>query len=495
MLKQCDLKKPTCSPCHRAQQACQGYRDTDTIRFDDQTDLIRTRTLGQKTLTKPKDPPVPMKLRHLPQDLQVIGRQMFFAYYVSDFSHTWDFVFQYTDVTTAPEHLSLGIDAVSLAFLSHQVSSPTAKRMGTRKYVEALRKVNKAVQDPDTAAKMSTFEAALLLDLFEKMMISISETNAARHAHVEGALALVKLRGISNFHKGPELRALLGLSLNATICSLSTGNPIPQEVREIRKHASQFVDTTYPKWRLSECILDVTDLPHDLPISPLARVARNSALDRRLETISREAGPAWSYARNFVSAHDPRVCVPDGFFPLYDVYPDRTITQMWNTLRLTRIQLCEDIVESCLSLHDAESIAESQRAKQVILEMVREVCASCPQMTNCAYAARQKLPSGVSPETQHSHTMAHLLDVYVMIFALFVVAWARNCPEKAREWAVGQLEHVAEHFGIREAANVLVVLRGRGKGDRGDPWYVYCHWGGAMFAESYRFGTTYDVRP
>lgn len=94
------------------------------------------------------------------------------------------------------------------------------------------------------AVKLSTLESALLLDLFEKMMLSNAETNASRHAHVEGALALVKLRGVEQFRQGPELRALLGLSLSATIFSLSTGRAIPDEVRQIRRHAAQFVDTS-----------------------------------------------------------------------------------------------------------------------------------------------------------------------------------------------------------------------------------------------------------
>lgn len=399
---------------------------------------------------------------------------MFFAYYVSDFSHTWDFLFSNLDPSVTPEHLSLGIDAVSLAFLSHQVSSPTAKEMGTRKYVEALRKINKVVQDPETAAKMSTFESALLLDLFEKMTISASETSASRHAHVEGALALVKLRGVSHFRKGPELRALLGLSLNATICSLSTGHAIPGEVWQIRKHAAQFVDTSYPKWRLSDCILEVTNLPDEMrSMSPRERVARNAALDRRLETVALEAGNAWSYERKFVSGHDCRVTVPDGFFPLYDLYPNRTITQMWNTLRVTRIQLCEDIIEDCTHLDDAESIAELERAKQVIFEMIREICAACPQMTNCSFAARHKLTKGAILGSHNTHTMSHILDVYIMIFSLYVVAWARNCPAAAREWAIAQLEHIAEHFGIKEAANILGILHKQDTGTRLDPWYVY----------------------
>jgi hypothetical protein len=455
-------------------EQCSGYRDTNSIRIDDQSDFVRNKVLTRTTLAHTKKSAVPLKLRHLPQDLQVLGREMFFAYYVSDFSRTWDFLFSYVDSTVTPEHLSLGIDAVSLAFLSHQVSSPTAKEMGTRKYVEALRKINKVVQDPEKAAQTSTFESALLLDLFEKMMISASAVNAARHAHVEGALALVKLRGVTNFCKGPELRALLGLSLNATICSLSTGKAIPDEVRQIRQHAAQFVDTSYPKWRLSDCILEVTKLPDELRhMSARERVVRNAGLDRRLETVAVEAGNAWSYERKFVSGHDQRVTVPDGFFPLYDVYPNRTITQMWNTLRVARIQLCEDIIADCNQLDDVESIAELERAKQAIVEMVREICAACPQMTNCSFAARHKLPKDARPDSKHTHTMSHILDVYIMIFSLFVVAWTYNCPEAARQWAIGQLEHIAEHFGIKEAANILDILHKEDTGARLNPWYVY----------------------
>jgi hypothetical protein len=392
---------------------------------------------------------------------------MFFAHYVSDFSHTWEFLVTYLAPTVAPEHLSLGIDAVSLAFLSHQVSSPTAREMATRKYVQALKKLNQAVQNPATTNKMSTFEGALLLDLFEKMMNPVSGTYASHHAHVEGALALVRLRGVASFRSGADIRALLGLSQNAVICSLSSGRPIPNEVLEIRNHAAQFVDTSYPKWRLGDCILHANSSP--LGVSPQQQFTKNTCLDRKLETVALEARPAWSYKRNFVSCHDTRVLVPDGFVPLYDVYPNRMITQMWNVLRITRIQLCEDIIEYCVTLQDPESIAERERAKQVVVDMIREICASCPQMTNCDHVARHKLVPGLP----HTHTVSHILDVYILLFSLYVVSWSRNCPRRAREWALGQLEHIHGHFGIREAGMILDVLRKQENEERVDPWYVH----------------------
>jgi hypothetical protein len=72
--------------------------------------------------------------------------------------------------------------------------------------------------------------------------------------------------------------------------------------------------------------------------------------------------------------------------------------------------------------------------------------------------------------------MSHVLDVYVLIYSLYVVARSRNCPAAARDFGIGQLEHIAEHFGIKEAAVTLTFLRESQPPDRSmetDPWHVY----------------------
>jgi hypothetical protein len=145
---------------------------------------------------------------------------------------------------------------------------------------------------------------------------------------------------------------------------------------------------------------------------------------------------------------------------------------------LNRILRCEDIIVLSATLEDADSNAESVRAKASItgIEMVREICASCPQITNCDFAARHKLPNGTVPGMPHRHTMSHVLDVYVLIYSLYVVARSRNCPAAARDFGIGQLEHIAEHFGIKEAAVTLTFLRESQPPDRSmetDPWHVY----------------------
>jgi hypothetical protein len=400
---------------------------------------------------------------------------MFFAHYVSDFSRTWDFLYDYLDSNHAPKHLTLGIEAVSLAFLSHQVSSQTARDLGRRKYCEALRKINVALQDPITAKATSTFEGALLLDLFEKIMKSASEINRSRHAHIDGALALVKLRGVESFKEGTEMRALMGLSLNATVCSLSTGQAVDSTIRQIRVHAAQFVNTDYPKWKLSGLMLEVTDLAAEMRQGRMTteeRIAKSAYLDRELELVALKASPAWTYERRNLHDSDGARLVPGGFPLVYDVYPDRMVTQMWNVLRIARMLLCEEIIASCAVSSNPDMIAQSDRATSAILNMVQEIVASVPQMTDCELVAKHKLPSG-STGKQHTHSMPHILDVYILIFGLYVVAWSKSCPQAAVGWSIKQLQHIADHFVIKEAAVILKILMNQKTEERIDSWYVF----------------------
>lgn len=302
-------------------------------------------------------------------------------------------------------------------------------------------------------------------------MASSPVIDPSRHAHVQGALALVKLRGIDQFMEVPELHALMGLTMNATLCSLSTGQPVPVEIHEIREHVSHYVDTSYPKWTLSYIMLQVADLAADMRKGNMTleeKIASCTEIDNQLARLALRAGSHWPYERKFVSGHDSRTIVPDGVFPVYDIYPSRMITQMWNVLRTTRILLCEEIGDSCARMQNDQG---EEEAKHTIVDMIREICASVPQMTNCDYAARHKLPSG-SQGSQHTHTMSHVLDVYIMIFNLYIVAWSRYCPTAALDWTVKQLHHIADHFAIKEAAVVLDILDKQRSEARQHSWYV-----------------------
>jgi hypothetical protein len=375
-------------------------------------------------------------------------------------------LFKYHNSSDAPEHVTLSLDAVSLAFMAHNTASPSAADLGRRKYVSALRKINTELQHAESAKKASTFEGALLLDLYEKMTKSATAFNTGRNAHVEGALALVKLRGVEDFKDESEVKSMLGLSLNATVCSLAAGQRIPAQVRAIRAHVGQFVDITDPKWRLSDAMLEMADLTADVRANRLTKeekITRCIELDSLLGDIAHEGHPEWRRKRIIIPYEYRAGTLPEGVPPIYDVYPNRTVAQSLNILRLNRILLCEDL----LAPHTHANIEICSKATTTITAMIHEICASIPHMTDCSFAASSKLPPDApckhptaSQPTPH-HTIAHVLDAYTLVFPLYILAWSRHCPPKIRTWALDHLTHIATHFGIRESGIVRdIVLNG-----------------------------------
>jgi hypothetical protein len=481
---QCSLEVPSCGSCIRASTRCFDYRDTNTPRFNNETQAFRARAATRKTDTGPRRHDFSIKSSNLSLDLLVQARSMFFGSYITDFCRAWDFLYPYFQSTIGPDHLMLSIDAVSLAFLSHQVTSPSAQQLGRRKYISALRKINAALDCPRTAHEATTLQTSLLLDLFEKITFSSSGDEDSRRAHIDGALALVKIKGLDHFTDDAGLRVLARLLLNASVADFTQGDPVSADLREVRQHIAQFSDTLDPKWKMSGIVLEVTDLMSEMRkgmFSPKERAQKCIEFDKKLEQVSNEAPPVWSYKREYISANNTGARVLDDF---YDVYSDRITTQRWNVLRIIRIFLCEEIVISLATQDDLGSRLQSQRASTVASFTIQEICASVPQMTDCDGAAQHKLPQesimGVS--SQHRHTLSHLIDAYILIYPLFTACWSRDCTNVARTWMLGRLDHIAEHFGIKEAKIVAEVVRASKDGPRVWPGEVYRLLGSYAFA-------------
>ncbi|KAF2468901.1 putative C6 transcription factor [Lindgomyces ingoldianus] len=481
----CDLRRSGCSPCLRVGAQCAGYRDTSTLRITDQTQTVQAKALSKAANPKHSHLP-PSTPRSYALSLEVQARNLFFAYYIADFSRTWDFLYPFFSSASTPEHLSLSIDAVSLAFLSHQVYSSSALALSRQKYVSALRKTNTALQCPNTARKATTLDASLLLDLFENMTNSGIGFHDTNRAHVNGALALVKLRGLGDFTDTADVRALIRLILNHIISCVSKSDPVPKEIPKILEYAARLMDPMGPKWRLSGLMIEYTNLVSEMNKEGLGdaeSVERCVNLDARYEELARNMPPNWMFEKMKAEPKSERY-----FGEWWNRYPNRTLTQTWNVLRLARILLCEEIVERLGGESDDASVLETQRAKTVIETMTNEICASVPQMTDCNFAAKHKLPPpGYPPSestiasTQHLHTPSHYLDAYIMIYALYVAAWSRHCPPITRIWIVRELDHIASHFRIKEAALVRDILVEE-KEARVGPWEVYRLLGSYAFA-------------
>lgn len=380
-----------------------------------------------------------------------------------------------------PEHTNLSVDAVSLAFLSHHVASPSAQKLARLKYTAALRRVHTALENTQTAQNAATLETCLMLDLVEKIMETRDKGQRPQRAHLDGALALVQLRGLRHFNDKAGLRALSRLFLTALTTCLSRGDPMPSQIYQVMSHLSQFVpDVTDTKWVLTGLAIEMTNLFAQLKEGTIGReekIRRCTNLDKQVEHLCREASVLLSLETRLISEQSYQATNR-----FDDFYNERMAIQSFNMMRVFRILLCDRILESYPTSHDEYS----ERALAVVEQLIKEICDSVPPMADCEGAARRKLAVDVrtGSNSTHSHTLSHVLDVYILIFPLFVSCWTHGCPKKSRDWILQQLEHIAEHFSVKEAAAVVEILRypKNMSDEKRGPWEVY------RLLGSYAFG-------
>ena len=418
------------------------------------------------------------------------ARELFFAYYVT--SRCWDFLMPYYQ-KDPPQHLALAIEAVSFAYLWHQLGSDAALVKARERYVSALTMTNRAVRSPKGATRDTTLMASLLLDLFEKITSSTVQHDSLWTSHANGALALVSHRGLEHFQDAFEFSMLVRLSTHYTIGCLSSHSSVPHELHLIHAYIGQRLGYQSPMWQFTDLIARYANLCHNIRGDKMSReelFARSLALDESFHQFDNQLPPSWRYSSIEVE-HESNVV----FGSQLDLYPSSKICQALNKLRVIRILLNE-----CLLEHVVASSARDEylplrvMAHNTIESMVGEICSSIPQYLDCDDAARQKLPSSERSQVpihtnhliprpnagrdSHIHTLNHQLECYTLIFPLYVVGRLKSFSE-ARRWVIEQLDRISGHFRIRNADVVAQMLE---QDTSMSPWEVYAMLGSYAFA-------------
>ena len=311
----------------------------------------------------------------------------------------------------------MAIETVSLAYLWHQVYSDAALASARERYIQALRLTNKALKSPKEALKYTTLLASLLLDLFEKITDCEPQKSKSWRSHIDGALALVNLRGLQRFQDPSEFRVLVRLSTNHLISCVVSGSPVPKELIAIRVYAGKYVDVQDPKWRLSDLMVVYANIRSDRQKGTLHHdecIRMSMKLDKKLQSLDLGMPPSWNYSTTYLDEKSERT-----FHLHFDSYPDRNVTQARNVLRLVRILLNESLIKLYLALTTGErNLLLIKMAHENIERLAGEICASVPQYVDCGGPARVRLPSPeqlIVPDrdhngTSHPHTPNHQLD-------------------------------------------------------------------------------------
>ena len=470
----CDLNRDDgCAQCRRANLACGGWRDTNALRINDETVTVRNKVLATSQTKLPKSVDVPVRLQ---------AKDMFYYNYVVGAKQTLNFLEPfYGSTSDNVEHLLNSIDAVSLAYLNFQKRTALAEKEARRHYVTALRLIGTALQDPTTAREDSTILSVLLLDTYEKLVNNSLGLDAASAAHMNGAFALVKLRGDGQYRDPTGLGILIRLTTNMVIHCVAGNRMIPPDLVSLRRAiAAHFPQPETPKWRETDLMLEYLELRRRIQqghLSDLEVMRAAKDLDAQFCAFAKNIEAAWHYETLYTQERSQH-----HFDAVHHWYKTPESVQMWNLLRLARILVNETI----WSHAQASSCGERDVARQVVDTVAREICATVPQFIHGSL-----LPPDCSKVPEHEPKvksvnsgqlrphLTHQLPCYRLIYPLYIAAQCPVTSPDIRSWIVRQLEFMADFHAMENAAKVANILE---SGEPLDPWLVYALLGSYAFA-------------
>ena len=370
------------------------------------------------------------------------------------------------------QHLSATVDAVSLAFYSFHDYDARATEIAQQKYSNALPLLNKALQSSQSATSDTTLLSVLLLDLFEKLTKNNPLLIDSWMGHVNGALALINMRGSSHLQNYTGLRLSVRLSTNLLISCVAANAPVPPALNELRSNLEQYINMDDPKWQTSGLVVKYANLQGavtDGQISSSEIVTRAVEIDCEFVSLMDSMPPAWRYTTTHLEKASKEVL--DRHF---DTYGDHFITQTWNVVRSMRIMLNDIIYSHCI---DKGSGMGQKRfcSHQAVLAtltidvLAREICASVPQWIDHQTPSRKT----------KNYDAIQKLRCYILVWPLYVAAKYSTAMTKIKPWVLRQLRSMSSDIGIRNASVVADILE---NAPETSPWTVYTTLGSYAFA-------------
>ncbi|KAL6719982.1 hypothetical protein ACLMJK_001903 [Lecanora helva] len=369
-------------------------------------------------------------------------------------------------------HLVVSVDAVGLAFLTFQSSYSQVPQAARAKYLDALSLLKHELVSPSSSLSDATLLTVLLLDLFEKINGNNPQSTEGWMSHVDGALALMRLRGQENVRNHTALRLSMRLSTNLIISSLAANHRVPLEVIRLRAEVEPFINADDPKWRLSGLTVKYANLRGSMQEGSLSDadiLTQSKDLDMEFVLLAKSVPPSWMYQSVYPAK------VSERFFEShYDTYRDHLVTQTWNVLRAMRIFL-NDTLRTSSQRNSAAfceldpNIPSEEYSSAIIDTMAKEICATTAQYTTCT-EAKSKSIEIPAVET---------LRCYTIIFPLYTAGLYASEQTGIKPWVVKELRFMGNGIGIRNANLVADVLE---RGDGTSPWSVYAMTGSYAFA-------------
>ena len=290
--------------------------------------------------------------------------------------------------------------------------------------------------------------SVLLLDLYEKFVINRPRKKASWMSHVNGALALVKVRDPDQFQNYTGIRLASRLVVHLILSCVAANAPVPPELILFRSDLEPHLNSNDPKWQISGLVIKYANLQAAIPrLSTYDAVLRATRLDEEFEALAKRMPPKWLYSTEHLESD--RV-----YESRFEMYRDHATTQGWNSLRNIRI-LLNDLLATLVEAPRTEYIRDT------IDSLAKDICASVPQFTT------------------RERSVIQQSQCYGLTLPLYVAGIFSSPKTNIRPWVLKELDFISSEVGIQKAAVVANIMR---KGDGTCPWIIYAVLGSYAFA-------------
>jgi hypothetical protein len=292
----------------------------------------------------------------------------------------------------------------------------------------------------------------MVLSIFETVTGNNERSLAAWAEHVNGAAALVKLRGKDQFQTQAGMRMFLQVTSNLMLSCIQRTTAMPDHIVELRKEAEKYMDTDNPAWRLSGIIIDFTIFRAAVRnvkiVGPRAVVAAGLEIDRHFLEAFGNLPEEWHYKVVYTDENPEMIWNGN-----YHVYKENWMVHIWNGMRVCRIMLHETIRDQLLAASTAmtpiftecEIAAQNDSSMNAMLQMRADILASVPHHTPMNFSTK-------------SVSLLEGSRAYFVLWPLYLAGAMDVTTEQIRKWVIARLRSIGESVGIKQAFVVAEYL-------------------------------------
>jgi len=355
--------------------------------------------------------------------------------------------------------LASAIIAIGLNALAGKAHDNQLVLYSRIKYSHTLNELNQALQDTYRAKSDEVLTTVLLMAQLE----SISNPSLdSMFAHLEGAKALVKLRGLEALRSLVGMRTFTSLRAQIALACIMRNEKIPDIIVEL-SHKSKDFPSNDSNWAspLTMIVMSFCNIRarvHAGEVTDVSEIlASFYAVDQEMSTWAMERPEEMQYTRK------PATPSASDFAEYYDMYRDYWSFGIWNHYRTIHILCLEALLKfltkQSSNMDDLEQIAridvEKTKKREYIKELAGDICASMPFYGQIVSSRQEATTS----KTQYDlPTPTYAGEGLIVMWPLGVIAGCPWAPIAMRRFAIRQLQILAGSSGNKQAAVLAAKL-------------------------------------